>query len=84
MGNAAVALAVLGFAVGTVFRLWILLPILALLLLGSIAFSIVSGFSFRDTALMIMTAQALVQGGYFLGLVIRALFCAAYRMRPIH
>jgi hypothetical protein len=73
MGNAAVALAIIGFAVGMVFRLWMLLPILALLLLVSIVFSIVSGFTFLDTALMIMAAQAIVQGGYFLGLVIRAL-----------
>jgi hypothetical protein len=82
MGNAAVALAIIGFAVGTVFRLWILLPILALLLLVSILFSLVSGFGFLDTGLTIMTAQAIVQGSYFLGLVVRAVF-SAYRIKPI-
>jgi hypothetical protein len=83
MGNAAVALAVFGFAVGIVFRLRILLPILVLLLLVSIVFSLVSGFNFRDTALTIVAAQAIVQSSYFLGLVIRALFSAVYRIRPL-
>lgn len=82
MGNAAVALAITGFATGAVFRLWILLPILALVLLVSILFSLVGGFTFLDTALTIMAAQAIVQGSYFLGLVARAVF-SAYRIRPI-
>jgi hypothetical protein len=83
MGNAAVALSILGFAVGMVFRFWILLPILALLLLVSLVFSLVSGFTFFDTTLTIVAAQAIVQGSYFLGLLIRALFSAAYRIKPI-
>jgi hypothetical protein len=83
MGNAAVALSILGFAVGMVFRFRILLPILALLLLVSLVFSLVSGFTFFDTALTIVAAQAIVQGSYFLGLLIRALFSAAYRIKPI-
>ena len=82
MGNAAVALAIIGFAAGTVFRLWILLPILALVLLVSILFSLVGGFTFLDTALTIMAAQAIVQGSYFLGLVVRAVF-STWRIRPI-
>jgi hypothetical protein len=83
MGNAAVALALLGFAVGMLFRLRILLSVLALLLVFALAFSLAHGFAFLDTALTIMTAQTIVQGSYFLGLVIRALFTAAYRTRPV-
>ena len=83
MGNAAVALAIIGFAAGTVFRLWILLPILVLVLLVSILFSLLGGFTFLDSALTIMAAQAVVQGSYFLGLVARAVFSAAYRIRPV-
>ncbi len=83
MGEAAVALAVLGFAVGLVFRLKVLLPILALLLIGSIGFSLERGFSFLETALTIMVAQSIVQGCYFLGLLVRAFFFPNRRARPI-
>jgi hypothetical protein len=83
MVNAAIALAILGLAVGVAFRLKVLLPILALLLVVSILFSIVRGFTFFDAALTIMAAQSIVQGGYFLGLIARALFTAVHRIRPI-
>jgi hypothetical protein len=83
MVDAAIALAILGFAVGVVFRLKVLLPILALLLVVSFFFSLVRGFNFLDTALAIMAAQSLVQAGYFLGLIARAVFVAAHRTRPI-
>jgi hypothetical protein len=83
MGEAAIALAVLGFAVGLVFRLKVLLPILALLLIGSIGFSLERGFSFLETALTIMVVQSIVQGSYFLGLLVRAFFSPNRRTRPI-
>jgi hypothetical protein len=83
MGSAAVALAILGFAVGAVFRLRILLSVLALILVASVFFSLSRGFSFLDTALTIIAVQCIVQGSYFLGLVVRAVLTAAYRMRPI-
>jgi hypothetical protein len=83
MGYAAIALALLGGTVGIVFRLKILLLIGALLLLVSIVFSIARGFSFLDTALTVMTAQTILQGSYFLGLVVRGIFSAAHRMRPV-
>jgi hypothetical protein len=81
MGYAAIALAILGFAVGVAFRLQILLSILGLLLVVSVVFSLARGFTFLDTALMIMVVQTIVQGSYFLGLVVRAVFTATYRMR---
>jgi hypothetical protein len=83
MGDAAIALALLGFAVGALFRLRILLSILALLLVASIVFSVARGFGFLDTALIIMAVQTIVQSSYFLGLVVRAVLTAAQRARPI-
>jgi hypothetical protein len=83
MGSAAIALVILGFAVGAVFRLKILLSILALVLVITIVFSLTRGFTFLDTALTIMAAQSIVQASYFLGLVARAVLTAAHRMRPI-
>ncbi len=83
MGNAAVALAILGFAVGVLFRLKILLLIVALLLVASIVFSLTHGFTLLDTALTIMAAQTIVQGSYFLGLVVRSILAAAQRTRPV-
>jgi hypothetical protein len=74
MGYAAITLGLLGFALGTMFRLRVLLPSLGLLLLVSIVFSLSRGLGFRDTALTIMAAQTIAQGSYFLGLVARAVF----------
>lgn len=82
MGYAAITLAILGFAVGVMFRLKTLLLILGLLLLVSIIFSVGSGFTFFDAALTIMVAQTIIQGSYFLGLVARAVF-SAHRVRHI-
>jgi hypothetical protein len=76
MGGAAIALAILGVAVGVLFRLKVLLPILVLVLLGSIVFSLAYGFSFLETTLTTMAAQGVVQGCYFLGLVVRAIVTA--------
>jgi hypothetical protein len=83
MVDAAIALAILGFAVGVVFRLKILLSILAVLLIVSVAFSLARGFTFLDTALTVMAAQCVIQGCYFLGLVARAVLTAAQRSRPV-
>ena len=83
MVYAVIALALVGVAVGLMFRLKILLPVLALLLVVSVVFSLGRGFSFLDTALTIMVVQTILQASYFLGLVIRAVLTAGHRMRPI-
>lgn len=83
MGYAAISLAILGLAIGVVFRLKVLLSILALLFLVSIVFSLARGFNFLDTALTIMIVQTILQGSYFLGLVARAFFTADHRARHI-
>ena len=83
MVYAAIALAIVGAAVGLAFRLKILLPVLALLLVVSVLFSLERGFGFLDTALTIMAVQTILQASYFLGLVIRAVLTAAHCMRPV-
>ena len=72
MGFGAVALVILGFAVGTMFRITVLLPILLLLLIAAIAFSVVQGFSLLEGALVVFLAQTIVQVSYFLGLIAHA------------
>jgi hypothetical protein len=59
------------------------LPIIGLLLVFAVAFSLARGFSFLDTALTILVSQAILQGSYFLGLAIRAIFSAVQCKRPI-
>lgn len=83
MEYAAIALAILGVAIGILFRLKVLLPIIGLLLVASIAFSLIFGYRFLDAASTIMVAQTILQGGYFLGLVIRAFFTTAHRNGPV-
>jgi hypothetical protein len=79
----AIGVATVGIAVGLVFRLKVLLPILALLLVVSVCFSLARSLGFLDTALTIVVAQTIVQGGYFLGLVIRAVLSTTHGMRPV-
>jgi hypothetical protein len=44
-------------------------------------FSLARGFGFMDTAITVLMGQAILQGSYFLGLLIRAIFLALHRMR---
>jgi hypothetical protein len=74
MEYATIALALLGFAIGAVFRFSVLLATLILLLLLSIGFAIAYRLSLFDAALAIMGVQIIVQASYFLGLVARAIF----------
>jgi hypothetical protein len=83
MTYAAVALALLGFVVGVAFRLRALLWFLALLLLASVVFSFAYGFGFLNAALTVMAVQAIVQGSYFVGLLVRAALTAALRERRV-
>ena len=81
MEYAATALAILGVAAGVAFRVKVLLPIIGVVLLASIIFSLATGFGFMDTAMTVLMAQATLQGSYFLVLLIRAIFSALQRMR---
>jgi hypothetical protein len=69
----AIAIALLGFGVGLIFRLNVLLPILVLLLFLSIGHSIVNHVGFLRAAITIMGVQVIAQVSYFLGLVVRSL-----------
>lgn len=83
MTYAAIALAIMGFVVGVMFRFRVLLPILLALLLVSVAVALGGGFGLLDAVLIIMLAQAIVQASYFLGLVARNFFAASDRMRSV-
>ena len=83
MGYAAITIAILGATGGLVFRVKVLLLIVALLLLLSITFSAASGFTFLQTTLTIVVAQTILQSTYFLGLLFRSVMDAAHRMRPV-
>lgn len=83
MTYAAVALALLGLVVGVAFRIRALLWFLALLLLASVVFSFAYGFGFLNAALTVMAVQAIVQGSYFVGLLVRAALTAALRERRV-
>lgn len=77
----AIGLAISGVAAGILLQLKIFLTIVGLLLVVSVAFSLANGFSFLDTALTIIVAQTMLQSGYFLGVVIRAI--VVHGKRPI-
>ena len=72
MGYAAIALAIVGFVLGLRFRFKVLLPVLVLLLIGSGIFAVLQGWSFFNTLLAMVTAQTILQGGYFLGILVRS------------
>ena len=80
MEYAAVALALLGLAVGTLSRLSVLLAIVVALFLLSVGVAIYHHLDLFTAFLVIMAAQTIVQGSYFLGLVARALIAG----RPPH
>jgi hypothetical protein len=83
MAYVAIALAILGFVIGVIFRFRILLPILLALLLVSIVFSLSHEQGVVGLLWTVMVAQAIVQASYFLGLVARTVFTAAHRMRRV-
>ena len=79
MAYTAIALAVLGMAAGFRVRFPALLVLLVLLFLISVAFSVLHHFGLSYALLIILAAQAIVQAGYFIGLVARHLLTANRR-----
>ena len=73
MKTAAVAIALLGFAAGLVFRLNFLIVILVFLLFLSVGYAIAHHFGVLTSILTIAGAQVVAQGSYFLGLVARSI-----------
>jgi hypothetical protein len=72
MGYAAIALAMLGLAVGLTSRVWALLPILVLLFFVTVGYSVQQHFGIFDAVLVTVLAQIIIQSCYFIGLVVRA------------
>ena len=70
---AVVAIALLGFTAGLVFRLNFLIVILVLLLFLSIGYAIAQHFGILTSILTIISVQVVAQGSYFLGLVARSI-----------
>jgi hypothetical protein len=83
MTYAAIALAIMGFVVGVMFRFRVLLPILLGVLLLSVVFSLSREQGMLGIVLTVMAAQAIVQASYFLGLVARSITAPSNRMRRV-
>jgi hypothetical protein len=58
----------------------VLLPVIVLLPLLTIIFSVSRGLTPRDIAIVVIVAEAVLQGGYFLGLLIRLITTAGLRL----
>jgi hypothetical protein len=76
----AIGLAVIGAAAGIAFRWKVLLPVIVLLPLLAIIVSVSRGLTPRDIAIVVIVAEAVLQGGYFLGLLIRLITTAGMRL----
>jgi hypothetical protein len=74
MAYTAIALAFLGFLIGLRFRLVVLLEFLGGILLLSIGISFGYRLGSVETFLTVTAIQAIVQCGYFVGLLARVLF----------
>jgi hypothetical protein len=68
-----------GVGIGVTFRLKFLLGVVVLVLSITLLFAFSYGYSFLNTLLIIIVAQALLQGSYFVGLVSRVFFSHAQR-----
>jgi hypothetical protein len=79
MEYAAVAIAILGWTIGATFRLRFVLGIIILVLVISFVASLSHGSGLWDRALIIVVPQAILQGGYFLGLLSRSFFSLVHR-----
>ena len=73
MKTAVVAIALLGFAAGLVFRLNVLIVILVFLLFLSLGYAVTHHFGILTSLLTIAGVQVVAQGSYFLGLVARSI-----------
>jgi hypothetical protein len=80
MVYSALGLAVIGVGTGLAFRWKVLLPVIVLLPLAAIVFSVSRGFSYKDTIIVVLAAEGILQVGYFAGLLIR--FIADASLRP--
>ena len=75
----AVGLTVIGVAAGLAFRWKVLLPVIVLVPLAAVAMSIPHNYGYEETAIAVILAEAILQGGYFVGLIMRLVASAAIR-----
>lgn len=80
MEYAAVAVAILGIAIGATFRLRFLLGMIFAVLATTFVFVLSHPYGIIKGLLIIMVAQALLQAGYFAGLVGRVFFSKMLRI----
>jgi hypothetical protein len=71
--TAFVAIALLGFAAGLVFRLNVLIVILVFLLFLSVGYAIAQHFDILTAILTVIAVQVVAQASYFFGLVARSI-----------
>ena len=83
MGYAAITLAIMGFVIGLRFRLKVLLPVVVLLLIGSVIFAVLQGWHFFTILLAIVAAQTILQVGYFSGILLRWAMSGRRNLRPL-
>ena len=76
----AVGLAVMGVAAGLAFRWKVLLPVIVLLPFAVGALSISHSITYGETVVFIIGAESILQGGYFVGLLMRVVATAALRL----
>src|SRR6478735_10741109 len=73
----AVGLAVIGVAAGLAFRWKVLLPVIVLLPFAAAIFP--GSRDIKDTVIVVLVAEAVLQGGYFVGLLVRFMAIAGMR-----
>ncbi len=83
MEYTAIALAILGLALGLAFRLKVLLLVLSLLVIISAIVAIAEGWSFPTKLLAIMSVQTIVQISYFVGILGRSIVTDKLHIRPL-
>jgi hypothetical protein len=76
MAYSAIGLALIGFGTGLAFRWKVLLPVVVLIPLAAIIFSVSRGFSYREAVMVIAIAEGVLQAGYILGLSLGVLTAA--------
>ena len=79
MEYAAIGLAIFGAVLGLRFRFRALLPFALLVLFVTIFLTLNQRLGGLETVLAVLATQAILQGGYFVGVIIRALFRAYQR-----
>jgi hypothetical protein len=76
---AAIALAISGAAIGVTFRLRFLLGVVILIFASSLTLAASQGLNFKQTLLLVVIAQGILQVSYFVGLVVRPFLFRACR-----